>query len=174
MKRFWLEEVWRWSRNTKMTTGPMNLYTTLTLLVLIQLVPSTFAVEEYKPSTFAVGQKCNLTALQPCSSNEMCVEVSEGNGICQCKTQFILNEATGKCEENNSPVEPSNSHLGLGIGLGIMIFLLLAVVVVTLVHCKFGLFPGMCDHLPPLRLFGRRGQDISMVNNEDDDVNPIV
>lgn len=68
--------------------------------------------------------------------------------------------------------EPSSSHLGLGLGLGVTFFLLLVVIALALVHRKFGLFSGMCDNFPPLRIFGIRGQEISMDN--EDDVTPIV
>lgn len=135
------------------------------IFFLIQLVPSSYAV----------GQKCSLNVLRACNINETCVQVHENTGVCKCLPPFIMNNETRKCEEENAPSEPSSSHLGLGLGLGLTFFLLLVVVALALLHRKFGLFSGMCENLPSLHVFGRRGQDIRMVDNEeDDDVTPIV
>lgn len=70
--------------------------------------------------------------------------------------------------------EPSSSNLGLGLGLGLTFFLLVVAAAGVAAHRKFGLFTGMCDGLPRLLIFGIRDQGISMVDNGDDDVNPIV
>ncbi|XP_045600501.1 uncharacterized protein [Procambarus clarkii] len=170
MKRFWLEELWHWARTAVIgKMSGINVCATFAILVLMQLVPSSYAV---------VDQDCELRALLTCSSHEVCVQTSSTSttGVCKCESQLVLNKATGKCEKDDPSVlpVPASSHLGLTLGLGLTFFLLFVVVALILAHRKLGLFSGMCDNLPRLRIFGRRGQDISLADNDDDDVNPIV
>lgn len=167
MKRFWMEEPWQsWTGITRVNLCTMlgvSLYSTFATVVLIQLVPSSYAV----------GQECNMTVLEPCFPHEICEQVSKDTGVCKCQENYVENKDDGRCEEPKPPPEPSSSHLGLGLGLGLTFFLIFVVIALALVHHKFGLFSGMCDNLPRLHIFGTRGQEISLADNEDD-VNPIV
>lgn len=112
--------------------------------------------------------------LSQCSSNEICVQ-NNTTATCQCVSDFEFNNATGKCEDPKPPPEPPENHFGLALGLGITFFLVLVILVLTLLHRKFGLFSGMCDHFPSLRHLAIRSGDIIMVDNDDEaDVNPIA
>ncbi|XP_068246117.1 uncharacterized protein [Palaemon carinicauda] len=148
----------------KMMSNRAN-WTLVVILVLIQLVPSSCTV----------GQKCNPKRLGTCEENEICVvAASPEDSVCKCRDGFVENEVTKKCETPKPPPEPSKSHLALGLGLAILFFLLFVVATLVALHYKFGLLSGMCDRLPRFHLFGRSGRDFSMVDNEEDDVNPIV
>lgn len=71
--------------------------------------------------------------------------------------------------------DPSGNNFGLALGLGIAFFLVFVILTLVLIHRKFGLFSGMCDHFPSLRNFAIRSGDIIMVDNGDEeDINPIV
>lgn len=62
----------------------------------------------------------------------------------------------------------------MALGLGITFFLVFAILALVLIHRKFGLFSGMCDRFPALRNLTIRSGDIILVDNGDEDVNPIV
>ncbi|XP_066957603.1 uncharacterized protein [Macrobrachium rosenbergii] len=172
MKRFWLEEtlllaMWPFQCSRGWTSRKMSNRANLTLviLMLIQLVPSSCTV----------GKKCKPKSLDTCDENEICmVGDNPDDSVCACRTGFDENPNTHKCEAPKPPPEPSKSHWALGLGLALLFFLLFVVSTLVALHYKFGLLSGMCDRLPRFRPFGRSGRDFSMVDNEDEDVNPIV
>lgn len=165
MKRFWLENRWPWSKTWTMTSRKMSRANlTFVILMLVQLVPSSCTVDK----------KCKPNNLLPCDENEICVVDGSGNGVCQCQAGFIFSKETGKCEKPKPPPEPSKNYWAVGLGIGLTFFLLFVVVILLVLHYKFGLLSGMCDRLPRVHLFGSSGREFNMVDNEDDDVNPIV
>lgn len=143
-------------------------YLMLAFLLLLHVVPSVCKV----------GEKCDITELKDdCSVNEKCVQVNKtsSTGVCACLLEFVEDVTTGNCEKSKPPPEPSGNHMGLALGLGLTVFLVVAAAATFTLHRKFGLLSGLCRCLPsPRLLFGIRSGDIGMVDDQDDDVNPIV
>lgn len=168
MKRFWLEDAWHWSSTARMTLrrvpGGVCLYYYLFIIIFVHFVPSSSTV----------GETCDFHKLS-CSAHEMCVQVNATTAICKCSPHFVVNKATGTCEEPKPPPEPPGNHLDLALGLGITVFLVLVILILIVLHRKFGLFSGMCDRFPSLRHLTVRSGDIIMVDNDDEpDINPIA
>ncbi|XP_076031324.1 uncharacterized protein LOC143019523 [Oratosquilla oratoria] len=148
-----------------------------------------FIMALYLMPCFVVGdgeKDCNINKLGQCDEHEMCSSSDKGSK-CVCQIEYKRNPNTGKCEQKSPPAPPppppepatQDSSAGLGIGIGISVFLIVMGAVLFVLHRKFGLFSGiptcLFSSLSGWKIFGSsRGRSFEVVDDGDDDFNPIV
>lgn len=112
-------------------------------------------------------RSCNMTTLNACGKNEVCVQTSESSrlGFCFCQDDFILNEERC-CVADDHPSEKAKSSVTLSLSITIPILILIALAGAALLAYKFRLVSRCRDRR------GIRTYEVVDIGNDDDE--PLV